>query len=382
MKTAFHIALLLLAGFTSCQKASVVDTGLPYTVHVDSLKNWVRLEDLIEECKYIQLEQGENFEYILSNIQNVFVTDQRILFLSDGVYCFDLSGHPVYKIDQKGHASSEYIDCSSVSIDDNYVYMLDRVKSNIHVYSIADGSFVRNIACPRGLYNIKKTRQGIIVDIWSRIATSFYDGEYRFIACDSDMTKCNAELLFDEDREYHHVGYVSDGNDCLLFSDNYYCNLYKVTDQGADLYLKIDCSPSQRLPQSVKEKLVEGRNYALGQPYVRNLHRVYETVSHIVGSIDTPQGGIFFVYDKESRKARRAESSLKKYMFPPIISASNDNYFVQILDSETIDVYTNPEMPDTLLAPTHPDYAIQQVYKQHKEDQNPIIVLYKFKKGL
>ena len=72
--------------------------------------------------------------------------------------------------------------------------------------------------------------------------------------------------------------------------------------------------------------------------------------------------------------------SNRKYLLPLSIGASNDSYFVQLLDSETIELHSNPAQQDSLLDKTNKYYAIQRTYLQHKEDDNPIIVLYKFKR--
>ena len=380
MKITIKLTILILFFLTACKQVPNIEENPKYTILRDSLNNRMNIEELIEECKYIQLGKGPDLDYNVGEIKKILLTEDRIFLISEGIFCFDMTGCPLYKIDQKGHAKTEFIECSSVCIDDNHIYMLDRGKAKIHVYDITNGNFIRNISCPGGIYDIKKTPNAMLIDNWAHINPKFYDGEYRFISCDENMSMIHSELLFDDIRGFNICDLVSDQKDHLLFSDYFNCKTYIIDGKGAELYLKVESSPEQQLPESVKQKIVKESKLSLGDQYIYGLNSVYETSSHIIGNISVSGRSITFVFDKNTQKAKEIVMSNRKYLLPLSIGASNDSYFVQLLDSKTIELYSNPAQQDSLLDKTNKYYAIQRTYLQHKEDDNPIIVLYKFKR--
>ena len=80
-----------------------------YHISIDETKNVVQnFNNIIEEYKYVPLQKKEGF--VIGKIEQVPTTVDKILVsISDGIYCYDFEGNPIYNITNKGHARNEFI---------------------------------------------------------------------------------------------------------------------------------------------------------------------------------------------------------------------------------------------------------------------------------
>ena len=113
MKITIKLTILILFFLTACKQVPNIEENPKYTILRDSLNYRMNIEELIEECKYIQLGKGPDLDYNVGEIKKILLTEDRIFLISEGIFCFDMTGCPLYKIDQKGHAKTEFIECSS-----------------------------------------------------------------------------------------------------------------------------------------------------------------------------------------------------------------------------------------------------------------------------
>ena len=354
-----------------------------YHISVEQISNKLEFNEVFEEYIYIPLKKTA--DYTIGKISQLLATEDRLFVVSDGIYCFDFEGNPIYNISNKGHARNEYILCESVSISDSLLYMYDRGKRQIHAYEIATGKFLYNIPSPSA-ESIYRIGNGFVVEdlfhIRKKNSKADIEGNSRFFVYNGNMNELQY-MAFSEEQHFHYIGFPSAlGSDCYLYADYYKCKLYKILPDKVVSYLQIDCEPKYR--NTPKEILK-----AINSPEVRmddlhGLEHIGETYTHIFGQFTFKGETYQFFFDKKSGHSKIGPyfttidghqiwyTSNRDELF------SSSNYLIRYFTPERLSA-NQSIMRNTLLSASHTDYKKQQIILDCKPEDNPIVVMYKFR---
>ena len=108
--------------------------------------NILNLSEYVTEIKYIPLET--NNSVLVSEIRQIIYENEKILILdltsglTQNCYLFDSNGKFFWKIGQRGQGPEEYISLKNISIQENFIFLIDQ--SKILIYD-ANGYWVKNI---------------------------------------------------------------------------------------------------------------------------------------------------------------------------------------------------------------------------------------------
>lgn len=383
MKQYFIFCLSILPITISCaQKEYVLDDEMIYHISVDSISKTLNFDEIVEDYIYIPLKK--NPDYTIGKITQLLATEDRLFVVSDGIFCFDFEGNPIYSIINKGHARNEYVQCESVSISDDLLYMYDRGKLQTHVYEASSGKFLYNIPSPavNDIYRIGNAF--VIEDLFHLYTkTPLSDKKNRFFVYNEDFGTLKYRA-FGEEQHLHHIGEPTTlGNDCVLFSDLYACKLYKILPDKIVSYLQIDCAPKYR---NTTQQILQDINGAdIKNDNLTWLQHVCETEFHIYGHFIFKKESYQFIFDKMSKHCKFV-CPFFDVETPRIWSASltdrhfsNDNYMIMSFTPDRLTVWQRRAKMNQL-PPTHPDYKKQQIILDCKQEDNPIVVMYKFKR--
>ena len=163
-----------------------LDKEFLYHVSTNNILDEIDFKEIFEEYNYIPLKLTP--EYTIGEVTQVLATKDRLFVVSDGIYCYDFEGNPIYHITDKGHARNEYIKCKTVSISDSLLFMFDPNGLKIHVYEIGTGKFLYNIPCPYA-DNIYKIGNGFVVEDLSHLYTkAYFEDKDRFFVYNEDLS--------------------------------------------------------------------------------------------------------------------------------------------------------------------------------------------------
>jgi hypothetical protein len=371
MKQAFFLISILVV-IIGCQndKKKPIATNIISIAHIiDSIS----FDSIISEYQYIELSHENGF--LLGEIDQVFINKNKVYVSSNGVYCFDMQGAPLFKITSKGHARNEFTECTSVSVYEDMIYLYDRQTKLIHRYNSENGSFIDNISVPvigRDIYRI--TDEYVVDNLFT---TDFYKGDARILTT-NDFRKLNGEYLKENRYQQAVKDQVTYCNQSVLFADYDGHSIFRFNKDGCEQY-DIQCNDVKMVPQNILEKRGE-EDILLDDTYTRGLSMVYENDTHLIGAfrVGTP---FDFVYNKRNNKVIAFHSCYsKKYCLRPFnVCGVYNDYFVRFLTSESYEFLKEAYGFGAPLPATHPEYEKQKVLLEHNVDGNPIIALYKFK---
>ena len=370
MKKYFYL-LSVMVVLMGCQTEKVERDSID--IKIDHIADSICFDSIIKDYQYIELSQDNGF--VLGEIEQVIIDNNRIYISSNGVYCFDMNGIPLFKITSKGRARNEFTECTSVSINDGVIYLYDRQTKLIHRYNSESGSFVDNISVPVVSRDIYKIDDGYVID--HLFPTDFYSGNARVLTT-KDFSRPNGEYL--EEKQYHKpiVNQVTYCGKSVLFADYDGHSIFSFNLDGCKEY-DIQCNAVTMVPQNILDKRVE-KEQPIDDSYTYGLSMVYENDTHLTGAYQwgTP---FYFVYNKKTNKtiAFLYYYSEKYRLSPYNVCGTYKDYFVGIISPDDYDFLKEAYGFGSPLPTTHPEYEKQKVLMEHNTDGNPIIALYKFK---
>ena len=286
-----------------------------------------------------------------------------------------MNGNSLFKITSKGRARNEFIECTSVSINDGIIHLYDRQTKLIHRYNGKTGSFVDNISVPVVSRDIYKIDDGYVID--HLFPTDFYSGNARVLTT-KDFSRPNGEYL--KEKQYHKpiVNQVTYCGKSVLFADYDGHTIFSFDHDGCKKY-DIQCDVVMMMPQDILDKRDE-KNQTITETYTHGLSMVYENDTHLIGAYQwgTP---FKFVYNKKTGETISfLDYFSEKYRLSPYdVRGSYKNYFVGVISPDDFDFLKEAYGFGSPLPTSHPEYEKQKILMEHNTDGNPIIALYKFK---
>lgn len=376
---ALFVVLCLVGCVSNTSKNNVEEECTELII--PEIKDSVCFSDVIEEYQYIPLSKKDG--YTIGEISQVIISDGKIYISSDGVFCFDMKGNPLFRINEKGNKKSEIMKGTSISIEDGILYLYDEAKRVIHKYNSQNGKFIENISLPEAVKGIFKIKEGFIAETFS-CTSEFYEGVARFLAYDnSDFSNGpQKKYLSDDLYNFPIYGQVTFNNANVLFSDYFNNKVYKIDNNGCSLSYHITFNGNSTLPSNVINEMIANRNLiAENNDYQYGLIDMYENQDFFVGDI---QGGIRckVIYNKKSNNSvafKRFYSSSRYQMAPYKFVGANNGYFIHIIPTEVIMICKNTCGFGEILPSDNPDFEKQRILMNCNADENPIIALYKFK---
>ena len=367
-----------IIGCSSPTTTNDIDKTACTEIEISEIKDSVLFSDIIDEYQLIPLSNKN--EYIIGNINQVIIDNEKIYISSDGVFCFDMKGNPIFKVNEKGGNKSELNQVSSISVQDGILYVHDDPKRVIHKYNSLDGSFIENISLPMAEKYIYKTPKSFVIETYG-LPSEFYEGKARFLLSDNFSDSPKNEYLSDDLYRMPIFGQATFNNDYVLYSDYFNNNVYKIDDNGCCLNYHINFKEFTPLPSNlVNDMLKNNTLIAEGKDYQYGLVDMYESQDFFWGNF---QGGVMcnVVHNKKSDNsiAFKKISSSKYQMTPYKFVGTNNGYFIHVIPAEAIIMHKKICGLGDILPSGHPDFDKQRVFMNCKADDNPIIALYKFK---
>lgn len=344
-------------------------------VEIDHVLDSISFDSIITDYQYIELSQNKGF--VLGEIDQVIIDNDHIYVSSDGVYCYDMKGNPLFKITSKGHAKNEFTECTSISINEGMIYIYDINTKLIHRYNSVNGKFVDNIPIPLISRDIYKIEDKYVID--HLFPTDFYSGDARIITT-KDFSGLDGEYL--EDKQYHYMPRENQITYCgksVIFADYEGHSAFRFDKNGCKRY-DIQCKDVKMVPQNILDKSGSQPIDEIDECYTYGLSMLYENDTYMTGAFEC---GIplKFVFNK---KTNRTIAFLFYYsenyrLSPYDIRGTYKDYFIGIITPDDFEFLKLAYGFGSPLPTTHPEHERQKLLMEHRVDGNPIIALYRFK---
>lgn len=134
--------LLLMCACHGAKRGDVITNDHSIT-EVFQLSNDDANLTLVDSVTYIPLM--EDNDYLFSSISKIIVKKDKVyvfdLLGSNSLFCFDITGHFLFKIGQKGEGPQEYLKLWDFDVNDHYVYLYDISRKKMLKYDL-QGDFI------------------------------------------------------------------------------------------------------------------------------------------------------------------------------------------------------------------------------------------------
>lgn len=111
-------------------------------IDLDAKENVLKLSEIADTVTFVALETNEQSRF--GNVDKLMIEDDKYIVvdkeLSSAIFVFDLKGHFLCKIGQKGNARNEYIELTDATLGNGNVYVYDAKSKKIVCYSM-DGTY-------------------------------------------------------------------------------------------------------------------------------------------------------------------------------------------------------------------------------------------------
>ncbi len=368
-KLVYNVGLMcLLALVCSCKRQKTdAPEEFKYVVTFGESYDKLSWSDMVDSVQYIPLKTPDGA--MMGDIKQLVVALNHIYALTqNGVYCFDMDGNTVFKVNQ-GRAHYEYLNANSISVSDIFLYLFDNYKQRILVLDARDGQFAGELGVPIGGVTAYCLADRILFENYETDSI----GRYRLFLKGNDQ---RIEKGFIKSKEHAEGKWTNNG---LLYSSHIRNLAWKIDGIYCIPYLKVVVPSDKALPDDIVSDLVESGQLPRQIQYdthdvIYYLRYLNECGCFITGMLLSGNGYDYFIHDKVTGKSWVFNpSSLKSLKFwekLPLseVSAGDKTCVYTVIDP----MYAN--FGDDGSKPADPKLMdAYNVIHSARKDDNPII---------
>lgn len=388
---AYLGTVVFLSLCSSCNHSNPQTLHVEHTIHLEKATVSVSLHDIVEFYRYIPLEQSPDCVIgKLADRNPLIVCNNRIYVVAEGIFCFDMQGKFLFSINQKGHARNEFTRIHSVNVSDGHLYLYDNSQWKVLVYDASNGHYLRTVKLPYSVSGVYVCSGRMLMD--QRVNSSgMISDDQRFFSCPVEEP-CNIRTYPFPQQSLlacgSIIGTTTQSNDAVLASDYWENKVWRITPDSCSLLLDIQTDPTLALSSSEVESLAASRQMNSQEPSVTSkLWGVMNVQSNrhfitgrMAGNLCMPT----FLLDRKTGKSMLYMINKKEEWEPSFtgISACDEEYFYRIDEAGDYadtrrKLLENGELPQ--IPEDSKDKQSYQTYFSVKEEDNPVVVMFKLK---
>lgn len=370
---AFSVTFFVFVLF-GCQTQDIPDEAL-YTISLDT-NDSVNFCDLVSDYEYIVLEQDS--ACLMSEVNQIIVAENNFYVLANGVFCFKHDGKLLFKIVSRGHASNEFIDCTSMSVYDGTIYLYDKVKKQVMLYDCFNGKYIGCVNVPEGIRNVYKVSENYLLEN-TGFETEFLPQKVRFVDTDSTI-KTIQNRYFEQDLFIMGIlGQISVTNESVIFTDYFNNNAYKYSNNTFSKLLSIE--NEDKLTMNQIDEIVESGRLPRNETCLYGLRNLYENENHLVGEFCYDSKLNYFILDKNTRKSISYQNvSSELFQLKPVdVCASCNDSFYRYIPGASLALVKDIVGFGDKLDTTDPNFSKQNLLEDCAHKEKDLIIRFKYK---
>lgn len=384
MRTKIFFATLVVLIVNSCVKE--VDNmhsynEAKYIVTIGESIGNLNFSDIVDDCKYIKLETTP--DNLIGEVKKVLLKNDRIFILSSSVMCFDLNGKFIYSINNRGRGPGEFIKIDDMSIANEKIYLYDNTQWKIMSYDINNANLIESFSLPYSAVKIEVLDEKLIVDR-AGISNRFVKNGRVFVSELTQHKQIDGQYFDDQRFKINMYNQFYGYSGAVYFIDPYYYNVYKLTSDSISNYFQVDAKSLALTEASIELLVSTGQ---VSTPEIRkkkvltSLNGFYETSSFFTFNAFIGNKRFYFIYDLRTKKMITYNTlNYSPLELPPSkIDAVYEDYFCQVFDAETVTLLTDMNMKKDLDKLSEEEKEKIKKISNISYEDNPIVVLYKFK---
>lgn len=377
-KMTLGIAFISLCLY-SCSDPNKDKSDFLYQAHITKVEDSIACSDLIDSVSYIKLETNDRCR--IGEVNQLLVANKKLYVISNGIHCFDLQGHHLFSINQRGHAKNEYVEIRNVNIIDDKLFLYDNKLAKVLIFNSNSGIYIDCMLLPCEMVAAYGLKEQVIIDRGS-IPQEMLKGDGRFILCPQTDVHDTSKGYFSEDEHRFVIeGTTSTCSRGIIYSSYLNCMAWKLTDNGCKGYLKLDVPSDMKLPESVINRAINDRRLPDDTDgYIYGLSNIAESDDFITGRLSYAKNFAYFIYDKRSGNTRCYSNVSEKelWQFAPISFQYGDKESLfNIYSSDEILLIRN--IFGTGTPPSDRNLHNYEIYCSEEESDNPVVARFYLK---
>lgn len=388
-KNVMLSCIWLLAMLSSCTSHEDNTVESKYAITFDD-SHEVDIKDLVTDIEIIELDTAT--KALIPSLVDISVHGNKIFCHnnkeSGSIKVFDLSGKYLYQISHTGRASNEWIQLTSMNINEkeNAIYLTDSRSKKVLTYNM-DGKFVKSMTLgdyfcfevthDDGYYYslTHPYMNGWTPDEHTDHKIDIYDDNGKFVAEDVPMKMNDARIGEMSDRKFYM------GQERCILSPSMDNTVYELSDGKCIPYITYDYQGKTPMyDEKDIQEAIDNKKWMCGVDKTFYSGKVVESPELIIrrmGDYDSKD----IIFNKSNGKVAvtafdsdiQCRTHLSDYFLYPLPKCYADGYFYGYLDVELLGLpeqYTDGYIPECLK-------DIAERAKQGKV--NNVLVRYKIK---
>lgn len=350
-----------------------------YHANITKVEDSVAWGDLVDSVTYIKLETNDKCK--IGEVDQLLVANERLYVVSNGIHCFDMEGHHLFSINQRGRAKNEYVEIRNVNIVSDRLYLYDNHLAKELIFNANTGAYIDCIPLPREVAAAYGLNDKIIIDR-KDLPLEESMGDDRFVLSPLTDVRNTSESYFpEEEHKFVIGGTTSVFSHGIIYSSYLNCTAWTLTDAGCAGYLKLDFTSSMRLPENMVSRAKNDKQLPNdADDYIYGLANIAESGDFITGRLSYADTFAYFIYDKRSGNTRCYSGVTEKepWQFTPISFQCGDNVSMFCLhNSDGIVLTRNIFGIGTI--PSGRNLRNYEIYCSEAKFDNPIIARFYLK---
>ena len=367
-KLVYNVGIVcLLALVCNCSNDELPTEDFKYVVTFGESYDTPSWSDMVDSVQYIPLKTPDGA--LMGDIKQLVVAFNHMYAITqNGVYCFDMDGNTVFKVN-RGRAHYEYLNANSISVSDRLLYLFDNYKQRILALDAINGEYCGEMRVPIGGTTAYCLEDRILFENYETDSI----GRYRLFLKGNDQ---HIEKGFVKSKEHAEGKWTNDG---LLYSSHIRNLAWKIDGIDCIPYLKVVVPSEKALPDDIVSDLIESGQ--LPHQVQLDTHGVIyylrylnECRDFITGMLLSGNSYDYFIHDKKTGNSWVFNSSslksLKVWEKLPLseVSAGYNNCVFTVINP----MYAN--FGDDGSKPADPKLMdAYNVIRSASKDDNPII---------
>ena len=379
MKTIILTIASIFLCLCSCSGPNQDERDFLYHAHITEVEDSVAWNTLVDSVTYIKLET--NAKCKIGEIAQLLAAEDKLYVVSNGIHCFNMEGHHLFSINQRGHAKNEYIEIRNVNIIGDKLFLYDNKLAKELIFDANTGTYIDCMMLPREVAAAYGLKDKIIIDRKS-IPQELLKGEGRFVLCPQTDVHDTSEGYFSGDEHSFVIGgTTATFSRGIIYSSYLNCTAWTLTDKGCEGYLKLDVPSEMKLPESVIDRAISDRILPDDtDKSVYGLANIAESDDFITGRLSYANNFAYFIYDKRSGNTRCYSGVTEKepwQFIPASFLCGDEKSLFNTRSSDEIVLMRG--ILGTGTAPTGQSLRNYEIYCAEEESDNPIVARFYLK---
>ncbi|GAA4335486.1 hypothetical protein GCM10023149_43530 [Mucilaginibacter gynuensis] len=375
----FSTYFLILSSCINSDKINLeIDSSAPfkYEIKVNNILDSVNFNSIVKEYDFIPLETNEKCR--INDIEDIRVTKNRILVISNGVYGFDSHGKFKYAINKRGKSSGAFVKLNDVSVNNDVFYIYDNTNYRLSKYNVEDGHFIRAITLPYSVRQVQVINDTLFMNK-AKINNGFLEGNQNImISTFADLTNVKG-MVKEQSYDYLVDNQLWAANGQIFWRNVLNNAVYKINSHSIENYISFSFGELSFSQKEIEKTSLN--KLALNHNKIFNLSKVQESKQHILGQAMIGGLPIWVIYNKASNEFiayKNVNSSLLQ--FTPTSQAVENDKFYRVLSTIEVNFMRGMISRNPIAkTPNDPEFHIFNSIKNSKNGDNPVIISFKLK---